>query len=688
MFPVLLPLIAAITTVSELKQAVWNDNTCLNQPFSITCTVAHAINPIRSFSVYDGTGYCNVRTTNDISLYAGDYIRINGRIGIDPYNWQRAFMESAEKLGTRDNPGPIKATPDQLHNEFFDNRTVVMHGIVSDVVNDEIDPMWRFLVLRHEKGSFLAAVCIAQRGSGDLDRLIGATVSITGSAHVMPDGGKRKFKTPQLTVSTPDNIRIISPAPQDPFAVPQIPFNRHGIANFQYKSASMLSRMNRHRAEGRVIAVLKDRNLLLKTGNGQTVGARIDSGPMPSIGDNVIVAGFPETDLFIIKLARAVCKKMPNGKSAANISKAATDISSDFDMNTVLRENYGRLVRITGRVVAPNPSKDSVTPTTIAISCGRHIIPIDITSCNDLTAIPSHGDTISATGYCVINTTKWNPLDIFPRIDGFTLAPRSSADLHILLSAPWWTAGKLMFVIVALLVLLTAVFVWNRFLRIMIERRSRQLFKAEIEQAKSFLRVDERTRLSAELHDAISQMLTGIAFQVDAAEKTLPSDTALTANYLSVVKRTLLSCREELRRCIWDLRNDTLDTTDFAAALRKSLFPCIGNTNLAIRFPLRRSLISDTTAHALINIIRELSVNAVRHGSARHIWIAGEHQEKTVRFSVRDDGTGFDPQNRPGPAQGHFGLQGVKERVTKLGGTLTIKSNFGEGAKITVEICK
>ncbi|MBQ3097484.1 MAG: ATP-binding protein [Kiritimatiellae bacterium] len=687
MFPVL-PFLAAIATVSELRRAVWDDNTCLNQPFSITCTVAHAINPIRSFSVYDGTGYCNVRTTNDISLHAGDYIRINGRIGIDPYNWQRAFMESAEKLGTRDNPGPIEATPDQLHNGFFDNRTVVMHGIVSDVVNDEIDPMWRFLVLRHEKGSFLAAVCIAQRGSGDLDRLIGATVSITGSAHVMPDGGKRKFKTPQLTVSTPDNIRIISPAPQDPFAVPQIPFNRHGIANFQYKSASMLSRMNRHRAEGRVIAVLKDRNLLLKTGNGQTVGARIDSGPMPSIGDDIIVAGFPETDLFIVKLAGAVYKKTQNENNAAKEPETAIDLSSDFDMNTVLRENYGRLVRITGRVVAPNPSKDGSAPTTIAVSCGRHIIPIDITSCKNLTAIPSYGDTISATGYCVINTTKWNPLDIFPRIDGFTLAPRSPDDLRILSSAPWWTAGKLMVVIAALLVLLTAVFIWNRFLRIMIERRSRQLFKAEIEQAKSCLRVDERTRLSVELHDAISQMLTGVAFQVDAAEKTLSTDPAATGNYLSVARRTLLSCREELRRCIWDLRNDTLNSSNFAAALQKTLAPCTGTAVLSIRFPLRRALISDTTAHAVMNIIRELSVNAVRHGYARHIWIAGEHKDNAIRFSVKDDGAGFVPENRPGPTQGHFGLQGVKERVAKLGGSLTIKSEIGKGSKIIVEIGK
>ena len=89
-----------------------------------------------------------------------------------------------------------------------------------------------------------------------------------------------------------------------------------------------------------------------------------------------------------------------------------------------------------------------------------------------------------------------------------------------------------------------------------------------------------------------------------------------------------------------------------------------------------------------MNIIRELSVNAVRHGSAHHIWIAGEHQKNTVRFSVKDDGTGFDPQKRPGPMQGHFGLQGIKERVAKLGGSLSIKSTLGKGTKITVEICK
>jgi signal transduction histidine kinase len=409
---------------------------------------------------------------------------------------------------------------------------------------------------------------------------------------------------------------------------------------------------------------------------------------MPEIGAHVAVAGFPETDLFIINLARAVCRTVSSSTNESIIAETATTLTPDFDMNMVLRECYGRLIRITGRVVSQNPSSEYPTAPTITISCGEHIIPIDVTSCKGKGTLPAYGDVIEATGICVINTTRWNPLDIFPRIEGFTLVPRSAEDLLIMSSPSWWTSGRLMVVIAALLILLITIFIWNRILQHMVERRGRQLFKAEIEQAKSCLRVDERTRLSVELHDAISQTLTGVAFQVDAAEKTLSTDPAATGNFLSVARRTLLSCREELRRCIWDLRNDTLGSSDFAAALKMTVAPCVGDAEVSIRFPVRRPQISDMTAHAVMNIIRELSVNAVRHGSARHIWIAGEHKDNLIRFSVRDDGSGFIPENRPGPMQGHFGLQGVKERVTKLGGSLTIKSSPGEGTKIIVEIRK
>jgi signal transduction histidine kinase len=53
---------------------------------------------------------------------------------------------------------------------------------------------------------------------------------------------------------------------------------------------------------------------------------------------------------------------------------------------------------------------------------------------------------------------------------------------------------------------------------------------------------------------------------------------------------------------------------------------------------------------------------------------------------VRDDGGGFDPANRPGQAEGHFGLDGIAERIERLGGTFEIKSTPGNGTKATIQI--
>ena len=55
---------------------------------------------------------------------------------------------------------------------------------------------------------------------------------------------------------------------------------------------------------------------------------------------------------------------------------------------------------------------------------------------------------------------------------------------------------------------------------------------------------------------------------------------------------------------------------------------------------------------------------------------------EALRFSVTDNGCGFDPDDHPGVLQGHFGLQGVEERLGQIGGTMTIESEIGEGARI------
>ena len=681
--PVIVPVIAAtIASVAELRQAVWSDGRA-DDAFAVTCTVS-AVTRIEdrmcAYWITDGVSYGYVRTTNNVCPAAGERIVARGHVGADSFGWTRAFVESAERLGVGELPTPVSATPEQLNDEALDGRTVVMRGIVTDIVRDEIDPGWRFLLMRTEAGPFFAAVSVA--GNVSLDHLVGATVSAKGIANVLPDGGKRKFQTPQLTVSDIADITVVVPTDDDPRHATPIPDNsRQSIGNVRYKSVAALSRMGMRSVEGWVVAVFEHgAELLVKTASEQVFGATLRRAPAPAYGERVVVAGFPTTDLFMIKLTKAIWENAPG---SAMREEDIADLPKDFAMENVLRElcAKGRTVRIAGRVVDEGASSFSV-------QVGRHVVKVDASGMATPPAMPQTGSEVEVVGTCVRNTSAIASRTLFPRTEGFTVVPRSPSDVRIRRSPPWWTPAKMLVLVSALALALLGTFAWNRILRRIVERRSRQLFKTEIAKAESDLRVDERTRLAAEIHDAISQTLTGVSFQIDAAEKTLPTDIDASAGFLSVARNTLLSCREELRRCIWDLRNDTLAAPDFAEAIRRTVRPCVGTAEVSVRFAVKRAHLTDTTAHAVLSIVRELSVNAVRHGRARRILISGEQRNGTISFSVCDDGCGFDPSSHPGPAQGHFGLQGIKERVAKLRGRVAIKSAPGSGTKITVEIGK
>ena len=76
----------------------------------------------------------------------------------------------------------------------------------------------------------------------------------------------------------------------------------------------------------------------------------------------------------------------------------------------------------------------------------------------------------------------------------------------------------------------------------------------------------------------------------------------------------------------------------------------------------------------------------MRHGHAKAVKIAGSLDAERLLFSIQDDGCGFDPENHPGVLQGHFGLQGIRERVKRFGGTMEIKSEAGKGTKVTIAL--
>lgn len=112
----------------------------------------------------------------------------------------------------------------------------------------------------------------------------------------------------------------------------------------------------------------------------------------------------------------------------------------------------------------------------------------------------------------------------------------------------------------------------------------------------------------------------------------------------------------------------------------------IDAAQISVNVDIPRAHLDDTTAHAILCIIRELVANAIHHGDAYHVCIHGECRNHSISFSVSDDGHGFDTEKVAGAAEGHFGLEGIRERIKRLNGTFAISSTPGDGCKAEATI--
>ena len=322
----------------------------------------------------------------------------------------------------------------------------------------------------------------------------------------------------------------------------------------------------------------------------------------------------------------------------------------------------------------------------VRLQCGDFAMAVDASATPDAIKSLEIGCEAEISGTCIVKTDSWHPNEPLPRIRDVVLVVRGPSDVKILAPPPWWTPGRFLVLVAVLLAALVAFILWNVLLRRLADKRGRELMRTRLSQEESKLKVQERTRIAVELHDTIAQNLTGVSLEIDSAEQLAAKDPDAMMKHLGMAARTLQSCRNELRNCLWDLRSRALEEADLNEAIRRTVTPLVSDVDLAIRFNVPRKALSDDIAHVLMRIVRELVQNAVRHGNASQVKIAGSLDGTILRFSVSDNGRGFDPATRPGVMQGHFGLQGIHERVNQLNGELSIESAPGKGAKVSASL--
>lgn len=608
----------------------------------------------------------------------GDIVRVAGRteIGKDK-NCARVLKIAKIAAGTK--PEPHKTSIKELLNGTFDWRLATVTGMVRDAFVSEVNPRWVILVVSSEGDNLYVSVPANDVPLESFESLVGAEVSMEGVC-VPQDLSVRNYIGKIFKCAGRSALHVISSQSEDPYLVPD-------AANIRKLRPSQIATLGRHRAAGHVIAAWGGNNILLKTKGGKIVRVECTRKPLPAYGDCIEVAGFPETDLYHINLTRAIWHRIPPVPALEEQVRhvMAGEILSDGESpERKMVHFHGQLISLRGFVRSlPEAGKRADT---IYLESDALIVPVDISTVPEAIDGLTAGAEVDVCGVCVLDIENWRPNLAFPRIKGFSVVVRKASDFAILSRPSWWTPGRLTAIIGTLLSALVGILIWNRSLRVLAERRSRELLREQVGNMKSKLQVLERTRLAVELHDSVAQSLTAVSLEVAAAkelnDKTPPDMMA----HLNLAEKTLKSCRDELRNCLWDLRSQALEENDMNKAILRTLQPHIDGSRLSVSFNVPRSRLSDNTAHAILRIVRELVVNAIRHANANTIRVSGELDRNELVFSVGDDGCGFDPENCPGIANGHYGLQGIRERIDRLGGKFEIASAPGKGTKASAVI--
>ena len=684
MFSIPLILATVLTNAASLSEAVCNGRADLGFDIEGVVTLPNKRDSWH-MAVEDASGGVLLRNhspqCDTIFFKPGERLRLRGTTATNIGGIVYAECTQAVRIAVQDAPVPRSATISAIHAGKFDNLLVEVSGRVREAFKDEVDPGWIYMILDCD-GARIATVFKSETGDiSPFTLLTDATVSVNGFCTSTTHGFRRMLGR-HISCIGPEAIRVVTPAPADPFAVAPVG-DESRVSPFD------VQRMGRRLMNGRVVAVWSDRNFLLKDAVGKCHRVELINDGPPAYGECVEVAGFPSTDLYSIHLGGGLWRPATNAAFAAMQDATPVLTFDDFRdtafgrINRFIKYN-GQTARFKGSVVSIELGKPKYRNCTISYE--EFTINVNSGTAGDLPDDLAIGSVVEATGTCVISAGTWHPSTSFPHVDDTpTIVLRRPGDMKIIASPPWWTPLRFMVAIGILLVLLAAMLLWAITLKFVAERRSRQLFKAKIGKAEETLRVGERTRLAVELHDTIAQNLTGAAFQIEAAkDATEPGSEAVS--HLTCAEQILKSCRTELRRCIWDLKSNALEIPDLNAAILATVRPIAGNADVHIRFNVLRSRISDVTAHALLRIIRELVANAVHHGHATRIRIAGEIENERLRFSVSDNGEGFDPESCPGSATGHFGLDGIRERVDAFEGEFSLETAPGKGTRATIVI--
>jgi signal transduction histidine kinase len=211
-------------------------------------------------------------------------------------------------------------------------------------------------------------------------------------------------------------------------------------------------------------------------------------------------------------------------------------------------------------------------------------------------------------------------------------------------------------------------------------REEQRRLNAELRATRLLLaesaRVNERTRISRELHDLLGHHLTALSLNLEVAGHITEGQAQEHVRQAHTLAKLLLT---DVREAVSQLRES--GAIDLAAALRP-LTERVPSLDIHLQMDDPLNVEDPERAHVLLRCTQEIITNAVRHAGARNLWIQVEREGGGIVIDAHDDGIGGEVDEiLPGN-----GLRGMRERLAQYQGSLDVSARKGEGFRLRASL--